>query len=80
MNKIWPEALTILKNKISDQNISTWIKPINPVKITGNLLTLEVPNKFIRDWINENYKKSIEEALSIVGTVNYIIELKKKCD
>jgi len=76
MKKIWPETLELLKTKISDQNISTWIKPINPVNISGNLLTVEVPNKFVKDWIKDNYKTIIEETLSMVGTVNYRIDIK----
>jgi len=75
MNKIWPQTLELLKTKISDQNISTWINPIVPVKISGNILTVEVPNKFVKDWIKDNYKKTIEEALSEVGTVNYKLEI-----
>ena len=76
MNVIWSDALKVLSSKISEQNISTWIKPIQPVKITGNILTMEVPNKFIKDWIKDNYKKLIEETLSDVGTVNYTIDIK----
>ncbi|NOQ42522.1 MAG: chromosomal replication initiator protein DnaA, partial [Desulfuromusa sp.] len=74
METVWLETLEVLKSKISEQNISTWIKPIQPVKITGNLLTVEVPNKFIKDWILDNYKREIEETLSSVGTVNYTID------
>lgn len=76
MKNIWSETLEILKTKISDQNISTWIKPIHPIKIVGDKLTVEVPNKFIKDWIKDNYKKVIEETLSTVGTVNYTIDIK----
>ncbi|MCD6581321.1 MAG: chromosomal replication initiator protein DnaA, partial [Desulfuromusa sp.] len=76
MESIWPETLEILKSKISEQNISTWIKPIEPIKIMGNTLTVEVPNKFIKDWIVDNYKSMIEETLSRVGTVNYTINIK----
>ena len=76
METVWSEALEVLKSKISEQNISTWIKPIQPVKITGNLLTVEVPNKFIKDWILDNYKRVIEETLSSVGTFNYTIDIK----
>ena len=76
MRNLWTETLEILKSKISEQNISTWIMPINPVKIIGNQLVVEVPNKFIKDWIKDNYKNIIEEALSSVGTVNYIVDIK----
>ena len=76
MKKLWLESLETLKSKISEQNISTWINPIHPVKLVGNLLTIEVPNKFIKDWIKDNYKKTIEETLSQVGTLNYLIDIK----
>jgi chromosomal replication initiator protein len=75
IKKIWLETLVALEEKISEQNMSTWIKPINPVKISGNVLTVEVPNKFIKDWVKDNYKNVIEETLSSVGTVNYIINI-----
>lgn len=76
MKKLWQESLEILKTKISEQNISTWIRPIHPVKIDGNILIIEVPNKFIKDWIKNNYKKIIEETLSQVGTIDYVIDIK----
>jgi chromosomal replication initiator protein len=76
MKKIWQDALEILETKISEQNISTWIKPIYPVRLVGNVLTIEVPNKFIKDWIKDNYRKIIEETLSQVGTLNYLIDIK----
>ncbi|MCK5782896.1 MAG: chromosomal replication initiator protein DnaA [Desulfobacterales bacterium] len=76
MKKLWSESVEILKTKISEQNISTWINPIHPVKLTGNLLIMEVPNKFIKDWVKDNYKKTIEETLSQVGTLNYLIDIK----
>nr|WP_321367799.1 chromosomal replication initiator protein DnaA [uncultured Desulfuromusa sp.] len=76
MNSIWQKTLEKLKSKISEQNFSTWIAPINPIKLSGNQLNVEVPNKFIKDWINDNYKKEIEETLSDIGTENYILDIK----
>ncbi len=76
MKKLWLESLEILKRKISEQNISTWIKPIHPVSLVGNVLTIEVPNRFIKDWVKDNYKEAIEETLSQVGTLNYLIDIK----
>ncbi len=53
MKNIWSEVLEILQSQISEQNFSTWIKPINPLKITGNKLIIEVPNKFIKNWLKK---------------------------
>ncbi|SEA36136.1 chromosomal replication initiator protein DnaA [Desulfuromusa kysingii] len=76
MNSIWNRALDKLKTKISEQNYSTWITPINPVKLSGNQFYVEVPNKFIKDWINDNYKNEIEKTLSELGKDEYILEIK----
>lgn len=63
-NKYWQDCLSALEKKISPQNFSTWIRPIRFVDITGNLVHLVVPNRFIRDWINENYQEMIEQTIS----------------
>lgn len=62
--KYWLECLSTLEKKISPQNFSTWIRPIGFKEISGNLVHLEVPNRFIRDWISENYQQLIEQTLS----------------
>ncbi|MDX9708113.1 MAG: chromosomal replication initiator protein DnaA [Trichloromonas sp.] len=63
-NKHWQDCLSTLEKKISPQNFSTWIRPIRLKDITGNVVHLVVPNRFIRDWINENYQEIIEDTLS----------------
>lgn len=63
-NKHWQDCLSTLEKKITPQNFSTWIRPIRLKDITGNLVHLVVPNRFIRDWINENYQEIIEDTLS----------------
>ena len=63
LNSTWAQATKKLEAKISEQNISTWILPIQPVDMNTDILSIEVPNKFIKDWVKENYKKIIEEIL-----------------
>ena len=59
MKNIWEKAVEKLKSKISDQNINTWIKPIQTKEISDDHIILEVPNKFIKDWVKENYNQII---------------------
>ncbi|SHJ50248.1 chromosomal replication initiator protein DnaA [Malonomonas rubra DSM 5091] len=75
MKNIWQTTLKKLEKNISPQNFSTWIKPINFISITDDQVNLEVPNKFIKGWIKDNYQKVIEEAISDIGTVNYRISI-----
>ncbi|HEY5672275.1 MAG TPA: chromosomal replication initiator protein DnaA [Malonomonas sp.] len=75
MLKIWQETLEILKREVSPQNFSTWLKPISFSDINKDVVTLEVPNRFIKDWLTDNYLKSIEKTMSEIGTVNYRVNL-----
>ena len=76
MHKIWQETLDRLKKEVSSQNFSTWIKPVHFVEINKDQVNLEVPNRFIKDWLTDNYLKNIEKIMSEIGTVNYKINLK----
>lgn len=76
MNKIWQNTIEKLQQEISPQNFSTWIKPINFIKIEDDQVYIEVPNRFIKDWIKDNYKNKIEKTISDIGTVNYKINIK----
>lgn len=75
MNNIWDKTVNILKQKISEQNINTWIKPIVLKTINNNIIEADVPNKFIKDWVKENYKLLIEESLKELGYDNYSLKL-----
>jgi len=73
---IWAQVLDKLRTKISDQNISTWINPVKAINYTDNNFTIEVPNKFIKDWIKDNYKKNIEEILNDISNNNINLDIK----
>ncbi len=38
-------------------------------------MRLEVPNRFVRDWIREHYSQIIQETLSDIGAVAYRVQL-----
>src|SRR6056297_2502683 len=73
MNKVWKLTLDKIYKELSDQNYNTWIKPIKLNKIEENIIKLYVPNKFIKNWVEENYKKKLENIATEVGYLNYEI-------
>jgi chromosomal replication initiator protein len=75
MNRLWQETLTQLEQTLSPQHFATWIKPIRFVGVEKDLVRLEVPNRFVLDWIREHYGQIIREALSRIGAVEYRIVL-----
>lgn len=65
---IWETLKTTLKGKVSDINYNNWIQPISGAELVGDHLVLQVPNKFISDWITDYYIELIEqEALLALG-------------
>ena len=71
MNKLWKDTLQHLQSQLSAQHFSTWIKPIRLQTINKDVVHLEVPNRFVLDWVKDNYGRLIQETLSNLGAVDY---------
>lgn len=67
MGELWAAALAEIKERIGIQNFDTWIKPIRFVPKTKSEAVLEVPNRFFRDWLAENYLRQIEGVLKSIS-------------
>ncbi len=74
MSKLWNDTLAHLELNLSPQHFSTWIKPLKLVKIEQDMVYLEVPNRFILDWVKENYSKNIQKVLAELSAVNYRLQ------
>ncbi|VAX19496.1 Chromosomal replication initiator protein DnaA [hydrothermal vent metagenome] len=59
--KVWNQCKDVLKEKLNQHNFSSWIDPVDCISFRGNSMTLSVPSNFFIEWINEHYRKSIEE-------------------
>ena len=64
---LWEKSIQIIKEKVSPQNFETWIRPIKMSSLEGNNVTLNVPNKFFKDWLIENYQYVIKEAIAKIA-------------
>ncbi len=74
MNKLWKDTLQHLEGQLSAQHFSTWIKPIRLQGIAKDVVRLEVPNRFVLDWVRSNYAQLIQSTLSSLGAVDYKID------
>ncbi len=62
------KVIASLQTKISGLNFNNWIKPATFHLEGDHHLQIEVPNKFIRDWITDNYLNLIKyELYKITG-------------
>ena len=74
MSKLWDDTLAQLELNLSPQHFSTWIKPLKLVRIEQDMVYLEVPNRFVLDWVKENYSKLIQKILSELSAVTYRLQ------
>ncbi len=60
---IWNQCIQALEADLSEQQINTWIRPLQPVEEPESLRLL-APNRFIVDWVNANCMARITNLLS----------------
>jgi chromosomal replication initiator protein len=74
---VWDDCLRIIKKNVNPQSFKTWFEPIKPVQLDNDVLTIQVPNKFFFEWLEEHYvgllKKSIRQELGERGRLLYHI-------
>jgi len=74
---VWGDCLRIIKQSVDEKNYKTWFAPIKPIKLEGASLTIQVPNHFFYDWLEDQFvsvlKSSVREALGDRGRLEYQI-------
>src|SRR5713101_3245052 len=64
MNGLWQRAADRMRGELGEVGYETWIGPLNFVGHQGSTVTIEAPNRFFRDWINERYLGLMRSALT----------------
>ncbi len=74
---LWPNCLQKLEQELSDQQLNTWIRPLQ-VKEEDKLITLMAPNSFVLDWVKQNFQQLIEKIIRDInpgGEVSLALEI-----
>lgn len=61
--KLWETAAPALIERIGKPSFDTWIQPLRISVDQENILTLEAPDSFFRDWVEKHYGQLIGETL-----------------
>jgi len=74
---VWDSCLQTIRKNVNSQSFRTWFEPIKPVRLVENALTIQVPNKFFYEWLEEHYvallKMTIRKELGEKGRLEYQI-------
>lgn len=74
---VWDNCLQTIRKNVPTQSFRTWFEPIKPVGLEDHALTIQVPNKFFYEWLEEHYvsllKMTIRKELGDRGRLEYQI-------
>ncbi len=59
---LWKRCVERLEDEFPEQQLNTWIRPLHAVE-SEQTLRLLAPNRFVLDWVKENYFHKIDEII-----------------
>ena len=59
---LWKACLGCLEGELTEQQLSTWIRPLH-ARWDGDKLRLLAPNRFVLDWVNKHHLAQIQAVL-----------------
>jgi len=59
---MWSNCLLRLEQELSDQQLNTWIRPLQVIE-ENNQIKLLAPNRFVQDWVKQNFHEKIQSIL-----------------
>lgn len=62
-HEIWAKCLEMIKENVQPETYETWFKPIVPIKIENNELTLQVPSHFYYEVLEDKYVHLLSKTL-----------------
>ena len=74
---LWGKCLQLLEQELSDQQLNTWIRPLQVIE-DASALRLLAPNRFVLDWVNQNFLEQItriKDQLTVDNPIKLSIEI-----
>ena len=78
LEDIWNSCLSKIEEKVGSSIAELWFKPIKLLQVKERQATVDIPNRFFKDWIEENYPYLIAESLG--NTLGFPIDILYKSE
>ncbi len=78
IDEIWHKSLSKIEGKVGNSIFDLWFKPIRLSNLKDQTATLEIPNRFFKEWIEDSYPNLLKESIEIV--VGYPVMLRYKIE
>jgi chromosomal replication initiator protein len=64
---IWDKAQPFIKNKIGSTSYETWFSSLHIKEKPPNIILIEAPDEFFKNWIAEHYYRIIKEFINDIA-------------
>ncbi|KRQ85942.1 Chromosomal replication initiator protein DnaA [Caloramator mitchellensis] len=69
--EIWEKTQEIVKAELTELAFNTWIKCLEPLKITNDTIFFLAPNEFTKGVLEQRHKELISNAIKLVTSKKY---------
>ena len=74
LDDIWKNSLSKIEERVGNNAIDLWFRPVKLSQLKEQQVTLDIPNKFFKDWIEDNYPDLLSETLG--GVLGYPVTVR----
>ena len=71
---LWKACLGTLENEVSEQELNTWIRPLQ-VEEEHSALKLLAPNRFVMDWVKDHFYDRIHSLVEEISPEPINVEI-----
>ncbi len=64
LNEMWKEVLSMAREKLPQGATEIWLKTCLPISLEGGILTLDVPNVFVKEQIQSRFLGGLRELVT----------------
>ncbi len=72
--ELWDKLVSEIKETVGDGIFELWFRPMKLLSIKDNGVYIEVPNRFYREWIEDNYPELIEGKVYEITGQKYSVK------
>jgi len=66
LSPLWQQCVARLESELSEQQLNTWIRPLQAIEDDGALHLL-APNRFVMDWVRDHFFQRIDQMVTDLG-------------
>ncbi len=76
IEEIWNNSLLKIAEKVGESLFELWFKPMRLISLKDKVITIGIPNRFFREWIEDYYPAIINETVEPIA--GYPVSVKYK--